>query len=58
MILFYFFTIVTLQSLTPIQAVKRLTAEAQKNASSSDDVVAAEAKIELEVLESLAFYAK
>lgn len=56
--MFLYFVIVILHSLTPIQAVKRLTAEAQKNASSSDAAVAAEAQIELEVLESLAFYAK
>ncbi|KAF5115846.1 hypothetical protein DV454_002049 [Geotrichum candidum] len=40
------------------EAVKSLLAEAQKNAASSDPVVAAEAGIELEVLESLAHIAK
>jgi F-type H+-transporting ATPase subunit delta len=40
------------------EAVRRLTTEAQKNASSSDEAVALEAKIELEVLEALSAVAK
>ncbi|KAF5094148.1 hypothetical protein D0Z00_003686 [Geotrichum galactomycetum] len=40
------------------EAVKTLLAEAQKNAASSDAVVAAEAAIEVEVLESLSHIAK
>lgn len=40
------------------EAVKTLLAEAQKNVGSSDPVVAAEASIEVEVLESLSHIAK
>lgn len=40
------------------EAVKSLLAEAQKNASSSDEYVAAEAKIEIEVLDALSHIAK
>lgn len=40
------------------QAVKSLIADAQKRASSSDEVVVAEANIELEVLEALQGVAK
>lgn len=40
------------------EAVKSLTAEAQKNVNSSDEAVSTEAKIQLEVLESLAYYVK
>lgn len=40
------------------EAVRRLTTEAQKNAASSDEAVATEAKIELEVLEALSAVAK
>nr|Q6C877.2 RecName: Full=ATP synthase subunit delta, mitochondrial; AltName: Full=F-ATPase delta subunit; Flags: Precursor [Yarrowia lipolytica CLIB122] len=40
------------------EAIKSLTAEAQKNAQSADEAVAAEAEIELEVLEALAHFAK
>jgi hypothetical protein len=43
---------------TNMKAVRSLTAEAQKNASSSDEEISAEAKIELEVLEALAPVAK
>lgn len=40
------------------EAIKSLTAEAQKNAQSTDEAVAAEAEIELEVLEALSHFAK
>lgn len=40
------------------EAIKTLTSEAQKNAQSTDEAVAAEAEIELEVLEALAHFAK
>lgn len=40
------------------ETVRKLLAEAQKNASSSDEVVSTEAKIEVEVLEALAAAAK
>lgn len=40
------------------ETVKTLLAEAQKNATSSDESVAAEAKIEIEVLEALSHIAK
>ncbi|CAN6623073.1 ATP synthase subunit delta, mitochondrial [Trichomonascus vanleenenianus] len=46
-----------LEDFSP-EAVKSLTSEAQSKANSSDEVIATEGKIELEVLEALAAVAK
>ncbi|EGW33684.1 ATP synthase delta subunit [Spathaspora passalidarum NRRL Y-27907] len=55
-------TISAIEAFKPEQidthAVKNLIADAQKRAESSDEVVAAEATIELEVLEALSHVAK
>lgn len=55
-------TISAIEAVKPDQidasAVKNLIADAQKRAESSDEVVAAEANIELEVLEALQHVAK
>lgn len=55
-------SVTAIEAFTPesfsLDAIKSQIAEAQKNVSSSDEAVSAEAEIELEVLEALQHVAK